>query len=114
MMIILYFPGIVLSQITVTLIAVISSVSVLLLSCIVFCIIGCACVRRRRRPNILLIISLDTTSPFQLSQHTDPVYEDVLPKSLSTNHKKDYDINENARLMVQSKECTYNDLHFLN
>ena len=78
------------NQTTVILIAVISSLVALLLSCSVFCVIGCICIRRRRyRPNLIL----DATVPFQLSQHNDPVYEEVLPKSIS-----DYELkfNENV------------------
>ena len=105
-----HYTGRVLNQTAVILIAVISSTSVLLLSCIVFYIIGCACIRRRRQPNLIL----DTTVPFQLSQHNDPVYEDVLPKSiLPVNQKKDYELKENVAY-GPVKESTYDDLHFLN
>ena len=81
----------------------------LLMSCALFCIIGYACVRKCRRPTLLL----DATSPFQLSQHNEPVYEDVQPKSLPTNQKKDYELKENVAY-GPVKDCTYDDLHFVN
>ena len=90
------------------LIAVISSLLVaLLLSCSMFCIIGCVCIRRRRhRPNLIL----GATVPFQLSQHNDdPVYEEVLPKSIS-----DYELkfNENVAYGPVIKESHYDDLRY--
>ena len=103
---ILYAGGI-LNQTTVILIAVISSLLVtLLLSCSIFCVIGCICIRRRRhRPNLIL----DATVPFQLSQHNDPVYEEVLPKSIS-----DYELkfNENVAYGPVIKESHYDDLRY--
>ena len=68
------------------------------------------CVRRRRQPSL----TLATTSPFQLSQHTDPMYEDILPKSIQPmNQKKEYELNENVAY-GPVKECMYDDLHFLH
>jgi hypothetical protein len=92
----------------VILIAVVSSLFVLILSCSMFCIIGCVCARRRRRhPNLIL----DTTVPFQLSQHNGPVYEDVLPKS-SINQKNDYELkfNENVAYGPVKAFTHYDDL----
>ena len=92
------------NQTTVILIAVISSLVALLLSCSMFCVIGCIYIRRRRHPNLIL----DATVPFQLSQHNDPVYEDVLPKSINNYELK---FNENVAY-GPVKECThYDDLH---
>jgi hypothetical protein len=83
-----------LNQTAVISIAVVSSLFVLLLSCSIFCVIGCVCIRRRRsHPNLIL----DTTVPFQLSQHNNPVYEDVLPKS-SMNHQNDYELKFNKNV----------------
>ena len=87
-----------------------SSLFVLLLSCVMLCVIGYVCVRRHRRPSLIL----DTTVPFQLSQHRDPVYEDILPKSIQPmNQMKEYELKENVAY-GPVKECMYDDLHFLN
>ena len=106
----LLLAGTVLNQTTLILIAVVSSVGVLLLSCTVFCIIGYACVRRCRRQNLIVA----TTNPFQLSEHNDPVYEDVLPALL--NQKKEYELNENVAYgpVAGSPGNMYDHLHCLN
>ena len=88
------------TQSQVILIAVISSLVALLLSCSMFCVIGCVCIQRRRHPNLIL----DTTVPFQLSQHNDPVYEDVLPKSIN-----DYELKFNENVAYGPVKASHYD-----